>query len=401
MAINKLTDRYIQNLKPSEKKTKHSDGAGMSLVVLPSGTKVWQLKYRSPSDDKEKVESFGQWPIVTLAMARVMREESKRLLVQGIDPMLKREADKATRREEKRKEGETLEAIAREWFEKFSKNWKATHSNKIIKRLENDLFPRLGGMLIVDIKPADLLKALRAVEARGTLDTAHRLHQNAGQVWRYAVSTGRVDRDITSDLRGALPPAKGDHFAAITDPAEFGQLLKSIDSYHGSKTVKFALQLAPLFFVRPTELRLATWGEFDLENRLWTIPEVRMKAGRKHVVPISRQALEILKTLKSETRGELLFPSRASGRAISDGAARTALQRLGWDVTIHGFRATASTLLENALGFDTRLIEIQLAHVDRDAVRASYKRETHLLKLDERKVMMQRWADHLDALKNT
>lgn len=400
MAINKLTDRYIQNLKPSEKKTKHSDGAGLSLVVLPSGTKVWQLKYAGPDDGKEKVQSYGQWPIVTLAMARGMREESKRLLVQGIDPMTQREADKAARRAEKTKAGETLEVIAREWFEKFSKNWKATHSNKIIKRLENDLFPLLGGTLIVDIKPADLLKALRAVEARGTLDTAHRLHQNAGQVWRYAVSTGRAERDITADLRGALPPAKGGQFAAVTDPVEFGQLLKSIDSYHGSKTVKFALQLAPLFFVRPTELRLATWGEFDLENRLWTIPEVRMKAGRKHVVPLSRQALEILKTLKSENRGELLFPSRSQTRPISDGAARVALQRLGWDVTIHGFRATASTLLENSLGFDTRLIEIQLAHVDRDAVRASYKRETHLLKLDERKMMMQQWANHLDALKN-
>lgn len=400
MAINKLTDRTIQNLKPSEKKTKHTDGGGMSLVVLPSGSKVWQLKYRSPLDDKEKVESFGQWPIVTLAMARARREESKRLIVQGIDPMAQKEADKVARRAEKVKEGETLEAIAREWFDKFSKGWKATHSNKIIKRLENDLFPRLGGTLIVDIKPADLLKALRAVEARGTLDTAHRLHQNAGQVWRYAVSTGRVERDITGDLRGALPPAKGSHFAAITDPVEFGQLLRSIDSYHGSRVVKFALQLAPLFFVRPTELRLATWDEFDLANGLWTIPGRRMKAGRAHVVPLSRQALEALKTLKTETEGDLLFPSRSKTRPISDGAARVALQRLGWDVTIHGFRATASTLLENSLRFDTRLIEIQLAHVDRDAVRASYKRETHLLKLDERKMMMQQWADHLDALKN-
>jgi integrase len=398
MTTNKLTDKQIQNLKPGPKKTKHFDGGGLALVVLTTGTKTFQHKYRF--EGKERTETFGPWPIITLAEARRLLIESKRLLARGIDPIAQAKANKLARKTTEEATGNTVEAIGREWFDKFSPGWAATHSNKIIKRLERDLFPYLGKTQISNIKPADLLTVLRRVEARGTLDTAHRLHQNCGQVWRYAIATGRADRDITQDLRGALPPAKGSHFAAITNPVEFGKLLDSIDNYHGSPIVKHALQLAPLVFVRPTELRLATWSEFDIKGAIWTIPAARMKAGRPHVVPLSRQSLAILKELKSISGGDLLFPSTTSrSRPISDAAMRVALQRMDWNVTVHGFRASASTMLENQLGYDVRLIEIQLAHQDRDQVRASYKRETHLLKLTERKEMMQAWADFLDTLK--
>jgi integrase len=297
--------------------------------------------------------------------------------------------------------GETVEFVAREWFKKFGTEWKDNHSVKVLRRLEKDLFPFLGDTEIKNVLPANLLEVLRRVELRGAIDTAHRLYQNCGQVWRYAAATGRVERDITSDLKGALPPAADTHLAAITEPRSIGELLRNINNYHCSISVKFALRLAPLFFVRPGELRGATWSEFDIDGCLWTIPAVRMKAGRIHVVPLSSQSVSLLRELRTSHSSEYLFPSpNSSTRQISDMALLGGIRRMGYDkteMTAHGFRALASTNLEQ-MGFDTRLIELQLAHADSDQVRAAYKRETHLLRLDERKKMMQDWADYLDTL---
>ena len=269
--------------------------------------------------------------------------------------------------------------------------------------MENNLFPWIGEKEIKEITPASLLAVLRRVESRGALDTAHRLHQTCGQIWRYAVATGRVERDITHDLKGALPPAIETHLGAITDPKEVGKLLRCIDDYKGSFVVRFALQLSPYLFVRPGELRRASWDEFDFEKSLWIIPAERMKMRKQHVVPLSSQVLQLLDELKLAANGSaLLFPSPSSKtRCISDMTVLSAFHRMGYEkgeMTAHGFRALASTNLEQ-LGYDVRLIEIQLAHADQDEVRAAYKRETHLLRLDERKKMMQHWSDYLDGLR--
>lgn len=299
-------------------------------------------------------------------------------------------------------EGPTLEEVAREWFEKFKGGWVESHSAKIIRRLERDLFPILGKRGIRTIKPAELLKALRRVEERGAIETAHRLLQNCGQIWRYATATEKVERDITGDLKGALPPAKETHLGAITDPKEISALLRNILGYKGSTVVRLALQIASHVFLRPGELRKAKWDELNMSGKLWTIPAARMKIkDRSHVVPLSNQVIAMLKDLRAAHSSEYLFPSpRSMTRCLSDVALLAALRRMGYEtteMTAHGFRSMASTNLEQ-LGFDSRLIELQLAHADPDTTRAAYKRETHLLRLDERREMMQRWSDYLDGL---
>lgn len=400
--MGKLNDKAIQAARPGEKVRKISDGDGLSLVIQPNGSKLWWLRYRFGG--KEKTLSFGQYPLISLKQAREWAIDARKMIAQGGDPMsAKREAQNAI------KEAvsvapytETVEIIGREWFEKFGAQWVDSHGSKVIRRLERDLFPYLGRDEIKAVTPAALLSVLRRVEARGALETAHRLLQNCGQIWRYAVATGRAESDITQSLRGALPPAKETHLGAITDPSEIGALLRNIDEYKGSEVVRLALRLAPLVFVRPGELRQACWSEFDLAGRLWTIPEGRMKAKRPHVVPLSEQVLAVLNDLRAVHSGELLFPSpRSAARCLSDVALLAALRRMGYEkeeMTAHGFRALASTNLEQ-LGYDSRLIELQLAHADQDAVRAAYKRETHMLRIEERRDMMQSWADYLDALR--
>jgi integrase len=285
--------------------------------------------------------------------------------------------------------------------------WVDSHASKIIRRLERDLFPHFKGVAINTVKPIELLAVLRRVEARGALETAHRLLQNCGQIWRYAVSTGRAEYDVTLSLKGALPPAKETHLGAVTEPQAIGALLRNIEAYKGTEIVRLIMQLAPLVFVRPGELRRAEWSEFqnfdEGVEEVWVIPESRMKAKRKHVVPLCRQAMVILRDLKELTGdGQYLFPSpRSKTRPLSETAILAALRRMGYttqEMTTHGFRAMASTNLEQ-LGYDVRLIEIQLAHADQDQVRAAYKRETHMLRLDERRKMMQHWADYLDGLR--
>lgn len=404
MEMGKLNDKAVAAAKPGEKDYKLTDGDGLHLLVKTNGSKLWRLKYRIAG--KEKLLSFGQYPVVSLKNAREWALEARKLLAAGLDPMeVKKEAQNAAIASAAAPAEvlETVEAISMEWFGKFSSQWVDSHASKIMRRLERDLFPYFKAVGINTVKPIELLSVLRRVEARGALETAHRLLQNCGQIWRYAVATGRAEHDITSDLRGALPPAKETHLGAITEPSEIGKLLRNIDAYKGSEVVRLALKLAPLLFVRPGELRQAKWDEFDLAARLWTIPAGRMKAKRLHVVPLSDQVIVILNDLLVVSGGDnLLFPSpRSRTRCLSDVALLAALQRMGYEkgeMTAHGFRALASTNLEQ-LGYDVRLIELQLAHADQDQVRAAYKRETHMLRLDERKKMMQHWADYLDGLR--
>lgn len=398
--MGKLNDKSIQAEKPSEKPRKLADGDGLTLVIQPNGKKLWWFRYRYAG--KPKTLSIGEYPAITLKDAREHAAQARKLLANGADPHEEKKRAKTLLIESAAEPVDTVEQISREWFEKFGQQWVESHGSKISRRLERDLYPHLGKTEIKAVTPSALLSALRRVEARGALETAHRLLQNCGQIWRYAVATGRAERDITQDLRGALPPARETHLGAITEPREIGALLRNIEEYKGSEVVRAALRLAPLVFVRPGELRQAKWEEFDLPSRLWTIPAGRMKAKRPHVVPLSDQTVALLNDLRAVHSSDYLFPSpRAMTRCLSDVALLAALRRMGYtkeEMTAHGFRALASTNLEQ-LGYDVRLIELQLAHADQDQVRAAYKRETHLLRLDERKEMMQRWADYLEQLK--
>lgn len=401
--MGKLNDKAVAALKAGDKDFKVSDGDGLFVFVKANGSKLWRLKYRFGGE--EKLLSFGKYPVVSLRQAREWAQDARKLLAAGVDPMaVKREKAVAVATAAPALPVDTVEVISREWFEKFGRKWVDSHGSKIIRRLERDLFPWAQNKDIKDMLPSELLAIIRRVEARGALETAHRLLQNCGQIWRYAVATGRAESDITTSLKGALPPAKQTHLGAITEPAAIGQLLRNIDDYAGSEVVRLALQIAPLVFVRPGELRQAQWFEFDINKRLWTIPAGRMKAKRPQVVPLSNQVAELLKELRIVSGdSEYLFPSpRSQTRCLSDVALLAALRRMGYEkeeMTAHGFRALASTNLES-LGFDSRLIELQLAHSDKDEVRAAYKRETHLLRLEERIKMMQRWADYLDGLKS-
>ncbi|MEO5326877.1 MAG: integrase arm-type DNA-binding domain-containing protein [Magnetococcus sp. THC-1_WYH] len=389
-----LTDTSIKQAKPKEKPFRLSDSGGLYLEVAPSGGKLWRLKFRFGG--KEKRLAFGVYPEVSLKQARERRDDARRLLAEGIDPG---EHRKITRAMDKSRTEDTFEAVAREWFSKYSPTWAETHSSKIIRRLEMDVFPWLGGRPVKEISALELLTVLRRIEDRGALDTAHRAKQNCGQVFRYAVATGRAEHDPSSALRGALPPAKGGHFPSIVDPQAVGELLRAIDGYSGSYVTKCALRLAPLVFVRPGELRHAEWLEFNLDGATWTIPGEKMKAGEKHIVPLSIQAVAILREIQPLTgSGKYVFPGeRTADRPMSENTVLAALRRMGYPVgamTGHGFRSMASTIL-NEQGWHRDAIERQLAHGERDAVRAAYNHAEHM---PERKKMMQAWADYLDQL---
>lgn len=386
-----LTDIVIKGAKPREKPYKLFDERGLFMLVTPKGARWWRLKYRV--EGKEKLLSLGVYPDVSLKDARQRRDDLRQQLASGVDPSAKRKAEKIAA-------ADTFEAVAREWFEKFSTNWAETHSEKIIRRLEADIFPWVGSRPIGEITAPELLACLRRVESRGALDTAHRAHQNCGQIFRYAIATGRAERDPAADLRGALPPVNGGHFATITDPAGIGALLRAIDGYDGTFVGRCALRLAPLVFVRPGELRAAEWSELDLDNAEWRIPAERMKARVVHIVPLSTQAVAILRELQPLTgSGRYVFPSlHTPARPMSENTINGALRRLGYSgnqMTGHGFRSMASTLL-NEQGWNRDAIERQLAHGERDEVRAAYNYAQHL---PERRKMMQSWADNLDRLR--
>jgi integrase len=394
-----LTDVKVRTAKPDAKPRKLFDGRGLFLLVTPSGGKWWRLKYRF--DAKAKTLSLGIYPDVGLKEARERRDQARKLLANGVDPSTDRKADNAARAAEMARETSSFELIAREWFAKRSSIWAPGHAATVIRRLERDVFPWLGTRLAGEITAIELLEVLRRVEARGALETAHRIHQICGQVFRYAIATARASRDPSADLRGALPPVREKHHAAVTKPTDVAALVRSIIGYQGSFVVRCALRLAPLVFVRPGELRKAEWSEFDLDGSIWRIPPERMKVRQAHLVPLSHQAIEVLRELRPLTgNGRYVFPSaRTTARPMSENAVTAALRRMGYEqgtMTGHGFRTTASTLL-NEMGWSADAVERQLAHAERDEVRGAYNRAEYL---SERRRMMQAWADYLDGLTN-
>ena len=391
-----LTDTAIRNAKPSAKPLRLFDGGGLYLEVSPSGGKWWRLKYRFSG--KEKRLSLGTYPDVNLKSARDRRDELRKLLTNSIDPAQNRKAHKQARVD---LAANSFEIVAREWFAKFEPNWTEGHSEKIIKRLERDIFPKLGKRPIAEIKAPELLACLRKIEERGALETAHRALQNCGQVFRYSIATGRAERDLAADLRGSLPPAKETHLAAITDPKAIAELLRAIDGYSGTLVTQCAMRLAPLVFLRPGELRQAEWAEIDLDKGEWNIPAERMKMRDAHLVPLSTQAIAILHELHPFTgHGRYVFPSARTGeRPMSNNAILAGLRRMGYakeEMSGHGFRAMARTILDEVLGVRPDFIEHQLAHAVRDPNGRAYNRTAHI---SERERMMQQWADYLDKLK--
>ncbi len=395
----KLSDTAVRKAKPEEKPYKLADGGGMYLEVMPNGSKYWRLKYRF--EGKEKRLALGVYPAITLADARGRRDEARKQLAHEIDPGAAKLAKKAAKLE---LAANSFEIIGREWFVKHSPNWKENHSSKIIARLEKDVFPWIGERPIGEITAPVLLTVVRKIEARGALETAHRALACCGQVFRYAVATGRAERDPTGDLRGALPPVKKEkHFAAITDTKKVGELLRDIEGYQGSYIVKGAFKLSPMLFVRPGELRKMEWIELDLDKAEWIIPADKMKMGVSHIVPLCKQAIEILHDMQPLTgHSKYVFHGeRDHDRPMSDNAIRSALRRMGWandEMTPHGFRAMASTILDN-MGYKQEWLERQLAHEEPNKIKAAYKREAWRMYLPERTAMMQAWADYLDKLK--
>lgn len=386
---------------PEKKHDRLYDSGGLYLEVARSGSKRWFWKYRKPG--KESRMALGSYPDVSLAAARDARDEARRVKDGGLDPVLERKVGKS---KNATSQGHTFEAVARQWYAINSPGWSSHHQVRELRNLEKDLIPWLGARNVGEIEPSELLQALRRVEARGALDVAHRVLTTARGVLAYAVATGGAERNPALDLKKALQPHHGKHFGAITDPDRLGELLRAIHGYMGGPIVRTALALAPILFQRPTELRAMAWDEVDLDAALWSIPAARMKrnvAGKKngdpHLVPLPRQAVALLRDLQLLTGGgPLVFPgARAQNRPISDNTLRAALQTLGYasDVqTIHGFRATARTLLAERLEFDPLLIEAQLAHAVKDANGRAYNRTSYV---DQRRAMMQTWADYLDA----
>jgi integrase len=390
-----LSATAISQAKAQGKPRKLFDGGGLFLLVQPSGSKWWRFKYRFLG--KEKLLSLGVYPEVSLKDARERRDAARKLLAHGIDPSHNRQLSNAANTEN----GEnTFEAIAREWLAKFSPNWEKGHTDKITRRLERDVFPWFKGRAIRDITAPELLKCLRRIEERGALETAHRALQNSGAVFRYAIVTGRADRDISMVLRGSLPPTKKKHHASITEPKAVGALLRAIDGYSGSFVTRCALKIAPLVFVRPGELRKAEWKEIDLDKVEWRIPAARMKMRQQHIVPLSTQAVAILEELKPFTgSGHYVFPgAHSKDRPMSENTVNAALRLLDYshdDMTGHGFRSMASTLL-NENGWNRDAIERQLAHGEHNKVRGAYN---YAELLPERRKMMQWWADYLDGIR--
>lgn len=384
----------VQQAKPGAKPYKLADGGGLYLLVKPTGQKYWRFKYRVAG--KEKLLAVGVFPDLSLMDARARRDEARRLLANGADPSEVRKAQKIAMNE---RAANSFEVVAREWFAKHQPTWVAGHADKIISRLDRDIFPWLGAQPIAEITAPDLLKTLRRIESRGALETTHRALQSCGQIFRYAIATGRASSNPADALRGALQPATPQHLASITDPAGVAELLRVIDGYQGSLVTKCALRLAPLVFVRPGELRHAQWADVDLESATWTYTASKTKTP--HVVPLSTHAVEILKELKPLTGEErYLFPGvRGRDRPMSENTVNAALRRLGYtgeQFTGHGFRAMARTVLDEVLHYRPDYIEHQLAHAVRDPNGRAYNRTAHL---PERRAMMQGWADYLDSLK--
>lgn len=403
---NKLTAQGVHAAKPASRQYKRSDGQGLYLLVTPSGGKHWRLKYRFGG--KEKTLALGSFPEVPLASrneggrwvrgARELRDEAKSLLAQGIDP-------NEWRREQQRQQAQsvrnTFRAVAEEWLTKVhSCEVSENHYARNRRRMELYLYPKLGSRPISEIKAPELLEALREIQAKGSIETGHRVKTLAGKVFRYGIALGQTDRDITADLKGQLISKKKDkHLPAITDPEEMPELLRAIDRYKGYQATRYALKLAALLFMRPGELRTATWDQINFERAEWHM--TASKTDEPIIIPLPRQATAMLRELWQLTGNrEHLFPSvRNPRKPMSDGTLNTALKRLGFDgkMTAHGFRAMARTVLEERLDFRPEYIEQQLAHRVRDPLGRAYNRTKHL---EQRRQMLQTWADYLDKLQD-
>lgn len=392
-----LTDKEIQNAKPKDKPYRLADGGGLYLEVTPNGSKLWRWKFRVAA--KEKRLAIGAYPEVRAPEARKVMAEARAKVKAGIDPS----AEKKAKREQDKVAGDyTFEAVARTWFEKAHGSLAATTRTKNLTYLEKDVFPFIGSRPIADLVSRDLLSVIRRIDGRGANDIARRAHSLCGRIFRYAVGHGLCDRDPSRDieLRDILPPADVQHHASVTDPKEAGELLRAIDGFTGSFTTRCALRFAPLVFVRPGELRHAEWTEFDFDKAEWRIPASKMKMKEQHLIPLSQQAIEVLREIQQVTGSrQYVFPSeRGGGRPMSENTVNAALRRMGYksdEMTGHGFRSMASTLLHE-LGYPHQVIERQLAHGERNQVSAAYNFAEHL---PERRKMMQQWADYLDKLK--
>ena len=386
-----LTNTQILNAKPKKKNYKLSDARGLVLEVTSAGSKRWRMRYRL--NGREKMLSLGLFPDVGLKLAREKADKIRQQLADGIDPSEQRKI-------EQQEKEVTFELVAMEYIERQSKKWGDKHKHTFQTRLERYLFPAIGKKPIRDITAPQILPPLRKIEAQGFNNTAHRILQSASQIFRYGIATGVAERDPARDLEGALAPVVSNNRAALTDPRDLAEFLRLVDAYNGHFVTICALKLLPMVFLRPTELVAATWSEFHLEAAEWRIPANRMKLREEHIVPLSRQAMEILQTLRPLAgKSDVVFPSiNSRTRNLSTSTLNVALRRMGYkpeDVSAAGFRATASTML-NELGWNRDVIERQMAHRERNKVRGAYN---HAEYLPERKKLMQAWADYLDALK--
>ena len=390
-----LTDTTIRTAKPTEKPYKLADEKGLFLLVSPNGSKWWRLKFRI--DGKEKLLSLGVYPDTSLKKARSDRDTARSMLAEGIDPSLQRKATKAARVE---LSANSFEVICREWLENKRSNVEEAQYKKALARLEKDVFPWMGNRPIAEITAPEVLTVLRRIDARGARYTAHKVKSEISQCFRYAIATGRAERDPCPDLRGAIPPPKEDNRPSITDPKGVSELLRAIDGFRGTFVVKCALEIAPRVFVRPGELLKAELEKIDLDKAEWLY--FINKTKTEHLVPLATQVVATLRELHALTgHGRYVFPGRDPQLPMSDAAVNAALRRMGYDtkteITGHGFRAMARTILHEELHVKPEVIEHQLAHQVADALGTAYNR-TKFLK--ERKAMMQIWADYLETLKS-
>lgn len=395
-----LKDIQVKTAKPKDKDYKLTDGDGLYLLVTTSGSKCWRFKFRI--DGKEKLLAFGMYPDISLTEARNKRHEARNQLANGLDPSVVKKAAKASREE---LQANSFETIARDWYKHMQgkKEWSAEHATTIMNRMEKDIFPWIGVKPITEVTAKEIKAILDRVRSRGVIETARRDLTIMGQVYRYAIMTDRADYDISAGFRGYLPAISKTrkHMAAVTDPKELAPLLRAIDTYQGGFIAQCALKLLPLVFVRPGELRHMEWSEIDLDAAEWNIPAAKMKMKVDHIVPLSRQAVEILRQLQPLTgNGKYVFPStRSRLRCMSDNTINAAFRRMGFDgetITGHGFRATARTILDEVLQQRVDFIEHQLAHAVKDPNGRAYNRTSHIV---ERRKMMQLWADYLEGLK--
>lgn len=408
MAKNLLNDTALRAIKPTDKDQLISDGSGLFLLIKPDGKKWWRFVYTF--EGKRKALSLGVYPQTTLSAARKQAEANRESLANGINPSDLRKESKIVKAKQVEAEQRiadglspigSFQCVAEEWYSKKMLIRSESHQKRTMSLLKRDLYPWIGSRPIAEIKAPELLKVLQRIESRNAIETAHRALQTSGQVFRYAEANGYIERDITQALKGALTSVDGGNFASMTDPQQVKPLLKAIDEYSGSFIVKCALRLAPLVFVRPGELRQAEWNHIDFDAKEWRYQVTKTKTD--HIVPLSRQAIEILQEIHPLTgSGRFVFPSARTpngSRAMSDVALLAALRRMGIgkdEMTVHGFRAMARTILDEVLGFRPDFIEHQLAHSVKDPNGRAYNRTAHL---PERHKMMQTWADYLDNLK--